>query len=274
MPTYQVVHNTQYYFDEPVFGLTLLTCLKPTQNMTQTLGFHKVICLPNAKSNVEKIDAFGNVQQQLTFHRPLQKIEVSAISDVMINGLREQTISKLQPPLWNELFTSSELQNILVAAKKFGADIFTKKNSLSDKLVALMYRVFTSFVYDVSATDVNTPLLSLFQFRRGVCQDFARVCIAVLQAHNIAARYVSGYLYCDPCEKNLVRQSASHAWVSVFLPDVGWRDFDPTNNQWADENYITLAWGRDYVDVIPVQGQLNGAQKQRIKVSVIIEKQA
>ncbi|MGJ8680386.1 transglutaminase family protein [Paraglaciecola sp.] len=272
MPKYQIVHNTQYRFDEPALGLTLLTCLKPIQNINQTLGFHKITCVPSARVRLEKVDIFGNVQQQLQFHRALQKVEVSAMSEVTINGLQQPIKSAPHEPSWNELFDIAELNNILVESCKFAGDIFALKKRLPEKIEMLMSRVFKGFVYDVSATKIDTSLLELYKLRRGVCQDFTRLCIAVLQAHNIAARYVSGYLYCNPCEENLVRQSASHAWVSVFIPNEGWRDFDPTNNQWADENYISVGWGRDYVDVIPLKGILDEANRQRINVSVTIEK--
>ena len=53
----------------------------------------------------------------------------------------------------------------------------------------------------------------------------------------------------------------SGAWVSVFAPGVGWIDLDPTNRQWINRRYVTVAWGRDYADVIPVRGVMIGAIK-------------
>ena len=44
----------------------------------------------------------------------------------------------------------------------------------------------------------------------------------------------------------LIGADASHAWISIFVPDTGWVDLDPTNNLIPGDNHITLAWGRDY----------------------------
>jgi transglutaminase-like putative cysteine protease len=108
--------------------------------------------------------------------------------------------------------------------------------------------------------------------RAGVCQDFAHFQIGCFRAMGLAARYVSGYLLTNPApgKSRLVGADASHAWVSVFLPDVsgGWLDLDPTNDCIPSDKHITLAWGRDFGDVSPLRGVLLGAGKHRIQVSV------
>jgi transglutaminase-like putative cysteine protease len=124
----------------------------------------------------------------------------------------------------------------------------------------LMARIFTEFAYDKSATTVDTTVDQVLAKRKGVCQDFAHLAIGCLRALGLAARYVSGYLETKPPpgKPKLVGADASHAWISVFVPDAGWVDLDPTNNLIAGENHITLAWGRDYGDVTPVKGVVMG----------------
>ena len=81
---------------------------------------------------------------------------------------------------------------------------------------------------------------------------------------------------------------ASHAWLSVWLPPTGeatgdaageaaggqagegqWLAIDPTNDQWADDRYVTVAWGRDYGDVSPVKGIIfTKAKQSTLRVSV------
>jgi len=56
--------------------------------------------------------------------------------------------------------------------------------------------------------------------------------------------------------------------VSVFVPEVGWIDFDPTNNMFVGESHITLAWGRDYSDVAPVKGVVMGGGVHTLSVVV------
>jgi transglutaminase-like putative cysteine protease len=284
MPRYSITHTTSYHFDEPVDGLSILCCLNPLQRNNQQLNYHKVICTPLPKGRKKSTDEFGNVQQQLTFNRPLQKVEITSVMNVEVNELSVDVATNSsdissndisdRAPLWSALFGEDDLEIILTEAKNFAPDLFNNLQDPKKSVQLLMNRINEQFTYDTTATEVDTPLTWLFRERTGVCQDFARVMIAVLQANNIEARYVSGYLYggveSDP---NIIRQPASHAWVSVLIPETGWVDIDPTNNQWVDETYITLAWGRDYVDVIPVKGLLNDNRRQRIKVSVTIEKQ-
>jgi transglutaminase-like putative cysteine protease len=106
--------------------------------------------------------------------------------------------------------------------------------------------------------------------RRGVCQDFAHVAITCLRALGLPARYVSGYLLTlpPPGMEKLQGADASHAWISVWTPEVGWVDFDPTNGVIPTDSHITVAYGRDYEDVSPVSGVLLGGRDQRMTVAV------
>jgi transglutaminase-like putative cysteine protease len=106
--------------------------------------------------------------------------------------------------------------------------------------------------------------------RCGVCQDFAHLQIGCLRALGLAARYVSGYLLTRPPPggPRLVGTDASHAWLSVYCPSLGWIDLDPTNNVVPSDQHITLAWGRDYEDVSLIKGVLLGGGEQAICVGV------
>jgi transglutaminase-like putative cysteine protease len=131
-----------------------------------------------------------------------------------------------------------------------------------------MARIYTEFTYDKSATTVDTTVDQVLAKRKGVCQDFAHLAIGCLRALGLAARYVSGYLETKPPpgKPKLIGADASHAWISVFVPDAGWVDLDPTNNLIAGENHITLAWGRDYGDVTPVKGVVMGGGVHTLSV--------
>jgi transglutaminase-like putative cysteine protease len=134
----------------------------------------------------------------------------------------------------------------------------------------LMRRLFTEYVYDKSASTVETPVDQVFINRRGVCQDFAHLALACLRSLGLAGRYVSGYLETlpPPGKDKLVGADASHAWVSLYVPDEGWIDLDPTNNLIPGEMHITLAWGRDYSDVAPVKGVVMGGGAHALAVEV------
>ena len=134
----------------------------------------------------------------------------------------------------------------------------------------LTRRIFDEFDYDAVATDLATPLEEVIAQRRGVCQDFAHLAIALLRSLGLAARYVSGYLRTHPApgQTRLVGADASHAWFSVFCPNTGWVDFDPTNNLRPSHEHITVALGRDFSDVSPVSGVITGGGEHEVAVSV------
>ena len=104
--------------------------------------------------------------------------------------------------------------------------------------------------------------------KRGVCQDFSHVMIGALRSLGLAARYVSGYLRSGSDHQGA---EASHAWVGVFVPEVGWIDFDPTNDVWPDTDHVTVAWGRDYGDVTPMKGIALGGGNQKVDVEVRVQ---
>ena len=94
-----------------------------------------------------------------------------------------------------------------------------------------------------------------------------------LRSIGLAARYVSGYIETEPPpgETKLIGSDASHAWCSVYVPDVGWIDADPTNNQIPPHRHVTVAWGRDYGDVSPLRGVVLGpsaTQSMTVQVDV------
>ena len=84
------------------------------------------------------------------------------------------------------------------------------------------------------------------------------------------ARYVSGYLQTIAPEgkERMIGADASHAWLSVWVPGTGWVDLDPTNNLIPSEQHITVAWGRDYGDVSPINGLVLGGGEHEVEVAV------
>src|SRR5205085_10668552 len=136
--------------------------------------------------------------------------------------------------------------------------------------------IHTDFEYQTEATDVSTPALEALHLRQGVCQDFAHVMLACLRSLGLAARYVSGYLLTEPPpgQQRLVGSDASPAWVSVYVPGDGargdWLDLDPTNRRVPGEDYVVLATGRDYSDVSPIRGVIDGGAHHVLRVAVTV----
>jgi len=118
------------------------------------------------------------------------------------------------------------------------------------------------FAYARDVTDATSPIDHLLARGKGVCQDFTHLMIAVLRSFGVPARYVSGYIH----RPN--RESQSHAWCEVWLPDVGWTGFDPTNGCPVNHDFVKTAVGRDFSDVPPNKGIYRGAGDERIQVRV------
>ena len=141
-----------------------------------------------------------------------------------------------------------------------------------DAALELTQRIFDDFEFDAKATEISTPLEEVLKGRRGVCQDFAQLMIGCLRSLGLPARYMSGYILTHPPEgqPRMIGADASHAWVSVFCPGLGWVDFDPTNRVLVQCEHITLGWGRDFSDVTPMRGIVLGGGEQELEVRVTV----
>ncbi|MCB1087630.1 MAG: transglutaminase family protein, partial [Verrucomicrobiae bacterium] len=149
---------------------------------------------------------------------------------------------------------------------------FPKGRPLLEGVMALTERIHREFEFDPAATTVSTPVAQVMKQRRGVCQDFAHFQIACLRSLGLPTRYVSGYIRTNPPpgQPRLVGVDATHAWVGVFCPDLGWVEYDPTNSQRAGINHIRVAVGRDYRDIIPLRGTVIGGGGQQLSIGVTV----
>jgi transglutaminase-like putative cysteine protease len=138
-------------------------------------------------------------------------------------------------------------------------------------LKALSARIHEAFEYESGITEVHSPIEVALEAGRGVCQDFAHIMISVARAWRIPARYVSGYLCRSRNQKDRSDDGATHAWVEVWLPSLGWTGFDPTNGVMAAERHIRAAIGRDYADVPPARGTFKGIAESELAIAVQVE---
>jgi transglutaminase-like putative cysteine protease len=156
------------------------------------------------------------------------------------------------------------------ALREYALVSFPAGQPLLKGCVHLMGRIHSDLKYDPQATTIATPLVEVFEKRRGVCQDFAHLMIACLRSLGLSARYVSGYLVTTPPpgQARLLGADASHAWLSVLSQRFGFVDLDPTNNVMPADAHITLAMGRDFGDVTPLRGVILGGARHKLHVGV------
>ncbi len=205
--------------------------------------------------------------------------ELNNIGALEVKDFFTYRAAQIYNPASEFLFDSPHINSLKVFNDY--AHPLLQTQSVLESLNALMHQIHTDFVYESKSTEVNTPIEVVFRQKRGVCQDFAHIMIACCRAFGLPARYVSGYLLTHPPagQARLIGSDASHAWASVYLPILGsnkgyWYDFDPTNNRSGlgspGDDYVTLAWGRDYSDVSPVRGVIQGGNDHQVNVAVTV----
>ena len=283
---YQVVHKTAYSYSEPASLSQNELFLRPRNTANQKLLNNRITITPRPQYLNDRTDYFGNSSRIFMVQQPHTELVMTSISNVEV--FPAVTPDPETTPPWEvaagSLLTNSTMDNLdasqfvfpspLVTvnstAHDYGSQSFEPGRPVLSAAIDLMNRIFRDFTYDKSATTVDTPVDQVFKKRKGVCQDFAHLCISCLRARGLAARYVSGYLRTlpPPGKPKLVGADASRAWVALFVPNSGWVDLDPTNNVIPGENHITVAWGRDYGDVTPVKGVVMGGGVHNLSVTV------
>lgn len=283
---YRVTHKTTYDYGDAVSLSHNLVRMRPRDHSAQTCRWHELFVSPAPAVNNEGLDYFGNHVSWLSLQEPHTEFTVEATSEVEVRlELRpDLALSAPWESVGQTIFGASDAGLIgirqftfdsyyvkrapLLAA--YALDSFSPGRPLLECVLDLTLRIHREFRYLPGSTKVGTPILEVFQMRKGVCQDFTHLEIACLRSLGLAARYVSGYLATrpQPGRARLVGADVSHAWISVFTPDFGWVDFDPTNGMMPLDSHVTVAWGRDYDDVGPIRGILTGGQRQKLNVGV------
>lgn len=288
---YQIFHDTCYHYDSPVSLAQQLAHLWPRKCEWQRCTDQQLLISPDPTARRDELDVFGNPLTRLAFERPHDELQVNA--QLTVEVLARPALDFKQSPAWeltrDALSYSSQplsaelleacryrFQSPYVHLKRsfveFSQSCFPPGTPLLLGVQDLMQKIFSEFTFDAEATQVATPLVEVLERRRGVCQDFAHLMLACVRSRGLAARYISGYLLTQPPpeQPRLIGADASHAWVSVFCPVLGWVDFDPTNNVQPALEHITLAWGRDFSDVSPLRGVILGGGNHDPEVRVTV----
>ncbi|HEV7925475.1 MAG TPA: transglutaminase family protein [Verrucomicrobiae bacterium] len=286
--TFNVFHRTLYNYSQPVTVSQHAARVEPRALPGQIVENFSLSIEPAPPVRKTRDDYFGNRVCFFAIQEVHSRLEIVAQSRVTIAAVTPPVLS-LSPP-WEKVVQlfSDPVSPEVVEPYEFVFDSpllrssdplaayarasFTAGTPLLSAVLDLNRRIHNDFQYDRVATTVATPLEEVMEKRRGVCQDFAHLAIASLRSLGLAARYVSGYLRTRPPEgkPRLVGADASHAWFSVYCPDLGWVDFDPTNNIMPETDHLTLGYGRDFGDVSPISGILTGGGKHDVKVAVTV----
>ncbi|MCP1673483.1 transglutaminase-like putative cysteine protease [Natronocella acetinitrilica] len=290
---YRVTHRTDYVYSAPVALGYNEAHLTPRGDLgRQRVLSHRVEVDPPPAYTSRRLDFFGNEIFYFTLQRPHSRLTVTAVSEVERFG-DEPELYLASGMSWEEVVAATAadpspegldaraylLDSPLIEPSPdvvaYAAESFKPGRGFSQAVGDFIQRIHREFAFDPAATNVSTPVSKVFEARRGVCQDFAHLAITGLRGLGVAARYVSGYLETlpPPGQAKLVGSDASHAWVAVFEPGGGWREYDPTNDITPSQQHIVTAIGRDYTDISPIRGVVfGGGGTQKTKVAVDVER--
>lgn len=263
-------HQTTYSYDEAVVGGLQQLRLTPQTSTVQRVLVWETIVVGGTKQVTFK-DHHANTVELVSFDPQVRSLEIRSVGQVETidtHGIVGKNGGLA--PLWlfrrSTHLTSAGPQVRELADNRRTADGTTSielfHNLTKDIADTVTYTSGTSRVTD-SAEEVMTA-------GQGVCQDHAHILISAARHLGQPARYVSGYLHTID-QADQADQGASHAWAEVWLDDLGWVGFDPSNGISPDEQYVRIATGLDYAEAAPISGIRFGSGVESLEVSVQIQ---
>jgi transglutaminase-like putative cysteine protease/predicted glutamine amidotransferase len=280
-----ILHQTSYTYANSVERSTHLLRLVPVHDRLQTLlGSEVTVSVQGRGRDFD--DVFGNRVRRVAIDTPYRELSIIARSQVELLDTNPRDFdlrrtrttiplvwmpwqrNMLEPFLLPPELPESHLDELVDYAMRF---VQRNDGDLLDTLLDLNDAIHREYVYEAGATTLGTTAFDVYVTKHGVCQDFANLFICLARLMGVPARYVCGYLFTGPKDPNQRQAQASHAWVQVYLPEVGWRGLDPTNGVVTRTGHVRVAVGRNYVDATPTSGTIytgGGAEKLVVQVDV------
>jgi len=270
---YDILHRTRYTYTSPARDSFNDVRLEPPSVPEQTVESFLLRVEPEVKLN-RYTDFYSNLVHHFEIPKPHNSLLIESNAKVETHwpepldenaelGPMERLDDALHAERCFDFLQSSRYVELEVDAWKLAIDAKGERKDVWQTALALMKFTHEHLKYLPNSTHVHTRMSDVIAQRCGVCQDFAHFLIGLCRSLEIPARYVSGYLATEIA-------SATHAWMEIFLPDVGWRALDPTHNRQVNEMYVKIGHGRDYADVAPITGNYHGTLDHRMEVEVKI----
>lgn len=283
----RVVHETRYAYERPVERSSHRFRLKPVHDSRQEILHHQLqISIDGLQRNYE--DVFGNHTTSLEVSEPFTELEIRSEFRVRVqpedplqlrSPLERDAIPLVWMPWQRQMMQSyllpmdlpeSQLRELSTYAMSF---VDRNDYDLLETMLDINRTIYLDFEYVPGSTTTATTPFEVYEGRRGVCQDFANLMICMARLLSVPARYRMGYIFTGGGYENRIQSDASHAWVELYLPWVGWHGFDPTNGCQVNTDHVRVACGRNYVDATPTTGVLfSGGGTETLTTSVRVER--
>jgi transglutaminase-like putative cysteine protease len=279
---YSVRHITRFQYAPGVRESVMEVRMQPRTDARQRCLSFALNLTPRANAMMYR-DFFGNAVHHFDIPGQHELLEVAAqaVVEVLpplvpqasaVGGWEELDMRVAQGDYW-EMMLPSQYARSTDLLEKLRAELsLERRGNPLELLQELNARMYDSFEYAPNTTKVDSPIDEALDARRGVCQDFAHIMIALVRQLKIPCRYVSGYLFHAAKTHDRSPAGATHAWVEAYLGELGWVAFDPTNNLQGSERHIRVAIGRDYADVPPTRGVHKGEASSELSVTVSVSR--
>jgi transglutaminase-like putative cysteine protease len=282
MNFYSIRHLTRFRYSRPISESIMETRMHPRSDALQHCLAFSLSVSPRCRVFTYR-DYLGNNVHH--FDIPGDHTQLIIVAESIVEQQTAPDVPAfLTPDAWralDDMVQSGDYSEMLLpstyavdspALLALAAELEVRRRDDPMMLVhELNQRLFDYFEYVPKSTRVDSPIDLAIESHMGVCQDFAHTMIALLRHVGIPARYVSGYLYRSREDHDRSTPDATHAWVDVLMPYLGWVGFDPTNNLVAHHRHIRTAVGRDYADVPPTRGIFRGKTESELYVAVHVE---
>jgi transglutaminase-like putative cysteine protease len=276
---YSITHTTTFRYSAPISESVMEVRMLPRSEGSQHCLRFRLHTQPRAPISAYR-DYLGNTIHH--FDVPGMHTQLTITAEALVHIEPQPLLpERLSTLAWREL-------DALTAAEDYWDMLVPSQFARSSGLLLELQRelgvrrrddpltvlrdlntaIHDAFEYAPQTTSVDSPIDHALQERKGVCQDFAHIMIALVRELGIPCRYVSGYLFHRTEDHDRSAEDSTHAWVETLLPGLGWVGFDPTNNLVAGGRHIRVAVGRDYADVPPSLGVYKGKTQSTLSVSV------
>jgi transglutaminase-like putative cysteine protease len=274
---YQSVSEYEYPVKEAFFEFLISPCESESQSLEEerirtstgqevftsknSFGFTLLRIRPSGYFKTFKLDYYATVQKKELYN-----------TDNLRPSAHEQwaEINSTSFYLENFLYLHTSLLTTIPKEHQDELLLYRRSSDILDFSMELTTHIYQLLTYEKDVTDVKTSAADVLLLKKGVCQDYTHLFLAMARSNGLACRYVSGYL---DQGTSYTGTAGMHAWAEVYIPGMGWTGFDPTNNCRVTMQYIKVAHGRDYNDCCPIKGVLMAAGENKTYHQVQVNQQ-
>ena len=279
-----IVHETRYSYNHLINLSKHTVRMKPFEDSKQRILDYS-LDISVACESEDYQDVFGNEVSFLRTKESYSEFVIKMETKVAVNTnhfIRKHSLnSRITMPItwmpWQRQMMTPYLLSVEIPQTQLEelmdyAVSFVKRNdsNIMAILEDINKTIFYEYRYVSGSTNFSTTAYDVYVSRQGVCQDFSNLFICLARLLGIPARYRSGYIFNGGGYENTNMSDATHAWVEVYIPWIGWIGYDPTNGCEVNSDHIRIACGRSYIDATPTSGTIyrGGGDGESLNISV------